>query len=128
MAQEKKKTAGKKNSAAKKTEVVAESPLVLEEKIGIQTISNLVERLESLLSSDSKILIDASAVQYADIAALQVLTAFSNSARAQSRPIEWQCENSVLPRLCALADLDRHINFDAPAEVVEEDDGLCPVF
>lgn len=111
-----------KKSAAKKA-----GPIILEEKLGIQNVASLVNRLDALLKSDSEFVIDANAVESADMAALQVLVAFANSARAQSREINWKCDDGSLRQLARLSDLEQYLQFDAtPAEA--EDDGLCPVF
>jgi|GEM_PF-5057894 len=129
-----KKTRSNKNAAHKKgtsskqsnqAAAAIEGPLVLDEKIGIQCVSSLVDRLSVSLKSNAAIVIDAAAVTSVDIAALQVLVAFANSARSQSREVEWQCGDGALRQCAELSDLARHLWLD-PVPVA--DDGLCPVF
>lgn len=129
-----KKVARKKASKAKTSEKRMRKsipknsgPITLEEKVGIKNVLGLVECLDTLLTSDSEIVIDAEAVQSVDIAALQVLIAFANSPRAQANGIKWKCGDGMLRQMAVLADVERHLLFDSGAEVVE-DDGLCPVF
>lgn len=111
-----------KDSAAKTA-----GPLVLEERIGIQDVTRLAGRLQTLLKSDSELVIDANAVKSADISSLQILVAFANSARAQSSSVNWKCDEGSLRQLAKLADLEHYLEFDA-TPAAAEDDGMCPVF
>ncbi len=120
-------------SCSKITEVAASrekpvrDPVVLDSQLEIKNIGSLVEQLLPLLSRDGSVVIDAAKVESVDSAALQVLVAFANSARARALALEWRGTTSVLKEFSELADLDRYLDFRvAPVEV--QDDGLCPVF
>ncbi len=131
------KTAAKKASEAKprskepaavnKPEKLAKGPVALDARLGIESIAALVNQLEPVLSAEGPITIDAAKVDSVDSAALQVLIAFANSARAQSRALEWQGATGALVEFSELADLGRYLEISA-VPTMEEDDGLCPVF
>ena len=72
-------------------------------------------------------IVDASKVESIDTAALQLLVAFANSVRAQSRTVEWEEPSIVFREMTDLADLTQGLGID-DGTVIEEDDGLCPVF
>ncbi len=132
-----KKKAGKKAArAAKRTAkpktskkpASAESgPVILASQSGIKNIAELKERLTVALSSGSAITIDAGKVESIDIAALQLLVAFINSAREQSRTFEWKELSTVFCDMADLADLSRCLGIGDGC-IAGEDDGLCPVF
>ena len=77
------------------------------------------------------VVIDAGYVESIDTAGLQLLAAFANSVRAQSRTVEWK---NPTPEFCELADLlDLSESLGtantAPAPAPADDfDDLCPVF
>jgi len=100
---------------------------VLDEKIGIQSIGNLVEQLSVAFDGSSNVVIDANAVRSIDIAALQVLVAFANSAFGSSSNVEWRSDNGILRQYAELADLSQYLQFISNP-VDAEGDGLCPVF
>lgn len=102
--------------------------VVLAKKLGIGEIEALSEQLVPLLiAADEKITVNANEVESIDIAALQVLVAFSNSAARRSKTVHWTCSEGVVKEMAELCDLDRHLTLDTESEVIE-DDGLCPVF
>lgn len=97
--------------------------LALDARVTIQTIGALQSALEA-----APAVIDASAVQHVDTAALQLLVAYANSARAAGRDIHWSADDGELPHALALAGLGCRITF-ASSQVADADiDDLCPVF
>ncbi len=118
------KTDGRSEAMVKKS---GREPVVLVAQLEIKTIASLVEQLLPVLSLDGPVVIDAAKLESVDSAALQVLVAFANSARARALALEWRGTTSVLKEFSELADLDRYLDLPvAPVEV--QDDGLCPVF
>ena len=75
----------------------------------------------------SAVVVDASGVESIDTAALQLLVAFTNAIREQSRTIEWKEPSSEFRAMAELADLSRGLGIDDHV-ITEDDDGLCPVF
>lgn len=107
----------------RKKAAASASPLVLDEKIGIQDINGLVDQLTALLKSDAANAINANAVRNIDTAALQVLIAFANGGG----DVEWQHEEGTLQEHARLAGVDDLLKL-AAASAASDDDGLCPVF
>ncbi len=127
-----KKAAGVKPRSTKpalpsKPDKLVGGPVILDAKLGIENVAGLIDQLAPVLSAEGAITIEVTKVESIDTAALQVLVAFANSARAQSRALEWRGSAGTLIESSELADLDRYLEVGtAPAE--QENDGLCPVF
>ncbi len=102
-------------------------PIVLNRKLGIADVEDLSGLLAPVLDTEQEIVVDASAVESIDIAALQVLVAFVNSATGHSRSVRWLCDSGVLRAMASLADIEHLLKLDETDESLE-DDGLCPVF
>ncbi len=113
--------------ARKKNQTRKPGPLVLDRKVGIQNISDLVDNLSAVLESGARIVVDANSVQSADIAALQVLVAFANASGSRSREVEWKHDEGALQEFAELAGLAGDLRL-SEAAINAEDDNLCPVF
>ena len=120
------KRAGKPK-AAKKQATAKSGPVVLESSPCIKTITVLKETLGQVHDRDSAVVIDASNVESIDTAALQLMVAFANSRRAQSRAVEWRDPSSVFCETAALLNLNQPLGIGED-DVTEEDDGLLPGF
>ena len=109
-------------------------PVILDTKLGIQNIVALTDLLTNAVATDGPVTLDIGNVRSVDTAALQVLTAFANSMRAQPGALEWQGQASVLREFVELAGLDRCLEIESgstgnePVPVVQVEDELCPVF
>ena len=101
--------------------------LVLGGKLCIGEVGALKERLTAALEADGSIVIDASGVEAVDTAALQLLTAFANSARGQSRPLEWQNPSAALQESAVLLDLDGSLGLNTSPDG-KQDDKTGPAF
>lgn len=80
-------------------------PIVLESRLGIQNVSALKTRLSSHCQQGMPAIIDASAVETVDTAALQLLVAFVNSLCSQAQTVEWRTPSSAFTEMAVLADL-----------------------
>jgi len=116
-----------KQETIKKSAAAKPGPIILVGSPGIKTIAELEVILAKAHGGASAVVIDASGVESIDTAALQLLVAFMNSMREQSRTIEWKEPSSEFRKMAELADLSRGLGIDDNV-VTEEDDGLCPVF
>lgn len=112
---------------SKKAAAAESGPVILANQPGIKNIAELKDTLTAALSSGSAITIDAGKVESIDIAALQLLVAFVNSAREQSRSFEWKEPSTAFCDMANLADLSRCLGIGDGC-IAEEDDILCPVF
>ena len=126
------KSAARKSAARKKRK--SSDPLQLDTRPGIQAVSELKLSLSACLKAKGTVVVDGSAVETIDTAALQLLTAFMNRLRNQSRSVEWLNPSEALLELAHLAGLDVHLDItpgssEAGASTNDEaGDGLCPVF
>jgi len=122
----------RKGKSKKKSKMKAKSvkcgsgPVVLDSNPSIQNVAELREQLVVVCKSASGVVIDAGKVETIDTAALQLLSAFVNSVRGQSRTIEWSELSDVFRDMADLADLGRCLGIGDGCTV--EDDDLCPVF
>ncbi len=115
------KRVGKKPAAAESGSVVLAS------KPGIKNIAELKESLAAAHCATSAVTVDVGKVESIDTAALQLLVAFANSVREQSRTVEWREPSTVFCEMANLADLSQCLGI-GQGSIAEEDDGLCPVF
>lgn len=108
--------------------------VILGSTLSIQNIGELVDQLTAVVGANGPITITAEEVTSVDTAGLQVLVAFSNSMRAQSRVVHWQDKTGVLREFAELADLDGCLEIGSDQSSTEAvsaaqaDDALCPVF
>ena len=116
-----------KRKTARKTAATKPGLIVLVGSPGIKTVAELQDTLAKAHGGASAVVVDASVVESIDTAALQLLVAFTNSIREQSRTIEWKEPSSEFREMAELVDLSRGLGID-DSVVAEEDDGLCPVF
>lgn len=100
-----------------------EGELTLDARLTIKNIAALIQALET-----SPKTIDAGAVEQVDTAALQVLVAYANSARAAQRDVHWCKGAGKLPQALEQAGLKHIISFTCTSAAELMDDGLCPVF
>lgn len=99
--------------------------IVLGSRPDIKTIGELSNELGAALASDGDVVVEAAGVETIDTAVLQLLVAFANSARADSKSVRWNDPSPALQELAELTDLASALGFeDAP----DADDGLLPVF
>lgn len=116
-----------KSTTSQKSPDTGLAPVVLDNQLGIKNIAELKEQLTVAYNADSTVVVDAGRVESIDTAALQLLIAFANSARKQSRTVEWKQPSGAFQEMADLVDLSQCMGIDDNA-VAEEDDGLCPVF
>ncbi len=121
------KTASKPKTVRKPT-AVEPGTVVLECSPGIKNVIELKDTLAAAHGAGAAVSVDASAVEFIDTAALQLLIAFANSMREKSRTVEWKNPSPVFCEMADLADLTQGLGIHADGPVAEEDDGLCPVF
>ena len=100
-------------------------------RLDIKKIAGLKRRLTARLQKDGPIIIDASGLEDADTAVLQLLTAFILTADNRSRDIHWEQPSDVLLELSGLLDLKHYLRLDS-VECGEPENQLgvelCPVF
>lgn len=70
--------------------------------------------LSEALESGGEVIIDASAVQSADSAGLQLLYAFVRDAKARGMAVSWQVPEKTLRRDAGLLDLDTALGLGGP--------------
>ena len=99
--------------------------IVLDSRPDIKTIDELSKELGAALAADGEVVVEAAGVETIDTAALQLLVAFANSVRANSRSIRWNDASPALRELAELTDLASALGFEGAPD---EDDGLLPVF
>lgn len=116
-----------KSATSKKTAITGLDPVVLDNQPSIKNIAELKDQLTVAHNAEAAVVVDAGNVDSIDTAALQLLVAFANSVRKQSRTIEWRQPSSAFREMAELVDLSQCMGIDDNA-VTEEDDGLCPVF
>ena len=116
-----------RQKTSKKPAAAESGSVVLASQPGIKNIAELKEALTAAHSAVSAVTIDAGKVESIDTAALQLLVAFANSVRGQSRAVEWTEPSAVFCELADLADLGQRLGI-GEGSIAEEDDGLCPVF
>ena len=101
-------------------------PVVLKPQQDIKSIAELQEQLGDAFGAGSDVVVDASRVEAIDTAALQLLAAFANSMREQSRTVDWKDPSPCFREMAELTDISSVLRLDeGPAS---GDDNLCPVF
>ncbi len=101
-------------------------PVVLQPQQDIKSIAELQEQLGDAFGAGTDVTVDASRVEAIDTAALQLLAAFANSMREQSRSIDWKDPSPCFREMAELTDISSVLRLDdGPAS---GDDNLCPVF
>lgn len=76
-----------------------------EESLDITTAAELHALLMQVLASKQPVVLEGAAVTRVDTAALQVLSAFFQDARAQGISVQWKEPSEALRRSAALLDL-----------------------
>ena len=125
-----KKAVAKGTAASSAKSVDQESnragPVVLKPQQDIKSIVELQKQLLNAYGAGSDVVVDASRVETIDTAVLQLLAAFANSMRAQSRAVDWKDPSPCFRELAELTDIGSSLRLDeGPAG---SDDNLCPVF
>jgi len=90
-------------------------PIVLAARLTIQDIGVLKARLVEHCQLDEPAVVDASAVETVDTAALQLLVAFANSMYSRSQTIEWREPSAVFTEMAMLADLSKPLDLHMDA-------------
>jgi len=101
--------------------------IVLSNRTCVKSIAELRDQLVAAYKLNTEIVIDASKVESVDTASLQLLVAFVNSVRGQSRAVRWSKPSGEFRDMVALVDLSECLEFGDDS-IPKEDDGLCPVF
>lgn len=123
--------AGKASKRKKKSVAVVPGPVVLDTNPGIQNIGELKAQLLAANEAGETVIVDAGKVESVDTAVLQLLVAFVNTVREQSRTVEWSELSSAFRDMATLADLGECLGVtesQADSDAADEDDDLCPVF
>ena len=115
-----------KQSRPKKPAKTRQRVIVLDSKLCIKDIHQLKESLAAALESDEPVVIDGSAVESADTAALQLLTAFAIVAHGRPGTLTWKSASPALQELASMLDLHQHLAIDCEQFGGETDD-LRPV-
>lgn len=68
----------------------AETCVGFEETLDISRAADLQTRLSHVLAARNPVILDASDIEHADTAALQVLCAFMHDASAKKIPVSWR--------------------------------------
>jgi len=98
--------------ARKQPENGYDGVLVLGANLCVAQINALRAQLIMVLEADGPIVIEAAAVETADTATLQLLTAFVNTVRGQTRAVKWRQPSDVLQNVARLLDLDRFVGIN----------------
>jgi len=91
-----------------KSETEAVSRIVCDEMLDIAVAAELRAHLLEALDARQPVTLDGGAVERADTAALQVLTAFFQDARSRDIEVQWSSASAALSRaaeLLGIADL-----------------------
>jgi len=116
-----------KSTPKKKPARTKPGRIVLASRTCIKSIAELRDELVAAYKMSTEIVIDASKVESVDTASLQLLVAFVNSVRGQSRAVRWNKPSGEFRDMAALVDLSACLDF-GDHSIPKEDDGLCPVF
>ena len=122
--------AGKRSSTRSKRKKPTKTDagtVVLATHPGIKNTAEIKDQLAAAHSASSEVVVDAGKVESIDTAALQLLVAFANSMRKESRTLEWRQTSTVFCEMADLLGLRESLGI-VGASASEEDDGLCPVF
>ncbi|MFK8018470.1 MAG: STAS domain-containing protein [Pseudomonadales bacterium] len=127
------KSSGKKKSVKSEAEaqpVLQSTAVVLEKALAFANIGSLQSALSNHSSTEGEVTIDVEGLVSVDIASIQLITAFVQMLKSQSRDVAWQGISNDFAQQVALLDLDKHLGIDASQfiEAEEEPDSLCPVF
>lgn len=79
--------------------------LALGEVLDISTSGELKASLVNALGSDAQVVLEADSIEKADTAALQLLSAFVNDAKAKGLAVQWRQPSAVLLRSAELLGL-----------------------
>ena len=125
-----KKSASRSKRKKKKSVGKRPGPLLLDKQLSVESVTALRVILAQYLQAGTRVVVDASAVESADTAALQLLVAFKNRIGEQSRELVWRNPSARFLSLARLVGLDTNLGIDAQpgSEPDNGDDGLCPVF
>lgn len=82
----------------------------LSEVMDISATAELRSQLLAALESKKSVILDASQVERADTAALQVLSAFVQDANSQQQTVQWKKPSEALSRSAALLGLSALLN------------------
>lgn len=90
------------------SEAEAVNHIVCDEMLDISMVAELRALLLEALAAKQPVMLDGSAVERADTAVLQVLTAFFQDARSQDIAVQWSSASEALTRsaeLLGIADI-----------------------
>lgn len=87
--------------------------LTLGERLDISQARDWHARLCAALDSGAPVTFEANAVQRADAAGLQLLTAFVRAARGRGLAVTWQAPSAALVHAAQLAGLANELNLPA---------------
>ena len=86
-----------------------------EESLDITTVTELHSLLVQVLAAKQPVVLEGAEVTRVDTAALQVLSAFFQDARAQGISVCWQAPSETLRHSAALLDLTTLLELDSAA-------------
>ncbi|GGY39614.1 hypothetical protein GCM10011297_11020 [Bacterioplanes sanyensis] len=86
------------------------------ERLSIDRVEALHEQILAALSSVESIEIDASKVQYADTAGLQLLLALQHSLQSSGKGLYWQGASDAVTDCAALLGLNTLLQLSQPQE------------
>lgn len=89
-----------------------------EESMDISMVANFRSQFIQALESGQPVVLDASQVERADTAALQLLSAFFHDANAQQQSVEWKSPSEILCRSADLLGLSQLLGLEAGLDSV----------
>ncbi len=96
-----------------------ETRVTLDGALDVSAAKQLRERLSTALDAGCPVVVDASAVDRVDTAALQVLISFSRDAERQEMAVRWADPSDSLCDTAAFLDVSRFLGLpDVPTPVV----------
>ena len=87
--------------------------IACDDVMDISTAANLKSLLVGALESGKPVILDASQVERADTAALQLLASFFHDASAQDQSIQWREPSDVLVHSSKLLGLSTTLNLES---------------
>ncbi len=124
-----KKSHAKKN--LHKEEITQDKPavssIILDPELSIKTIGALRDELSELYSCENEITIDASAVNYMDTSAIQLLVAFNECITKRSKKLNWKDVSDAFSTSFSELGFHNYLNLEN-TDTDSDDDDLCPVF
>lgn len=87
----------------------AETIIDLETTLGITDAARFYQQLAAALEEKREVVLDASRVEMADTAALQMLVAFMQAMRDVGVAVRWKSPSEALRKTVRLLDLEGHL-------------------